>query len=79
MLVVAQSIILKSVLFKSLMRALPMYFLSVFSIFQKCMRVVDQKHNYQLEWPYTNFNVTVSLSTESLKNTKSSLLHTALE
>ena len=51
MFVVAQSIILKFVLFKNLMRALTMYFLSYFSNFRKYMRAVDQKHNYQLERP----------------------------
>jgi len=39
MFVVAQGIILKSVLFKNLMQAFAM---------QKYMRAVDQKHNYPL-------------------------------
>ena len=57
MFVAAQDIILKSVLFKNLMRAFTMYLPCIFSVFlklsyfQNYMRAVDQKHNYQLEWP----------------------------
>ena len=50
---VAQSIILKSVLFRNLMQAFTMYFVSISQIIiLSKMHAVDQKHNYQLEWPY---------------------------
>ena len=50
MFVVAQTVFLKSGHIKNLMRAFTMYFLKL-SYFQKYMRAVDHKHNYQLEWP----------------------------
>ena len=51
MVAVAQCLFLNPAsYFKLLMRAFPHVFLK-FHIFQKRMRVVDQKYNYQLEWP----------------------------
>ena len=47
MLAVAQCLFLKSCYFKNLMRA----FSLKFHILEKRMRAMDQKHNYQLEWP----------------------------
>ena len=69
MAVVAQSIILKSVLFKNLMRAFTMYFLSISQIFifSKYMWAVGQKHNYRLEWP-NHLSVCVCVCRAGLRN-----------
>ena len=50
MFVAAQYLFLKSSLFKNLMRAYSPC-ISEISLSAKRMRAVDQKHNYQLEWP----------------------------
>ena len=52
MFVTTQYLFLKSSLFKNLMRAYSPC-ISEISLSAKRMRAVDQKHNYQLEWPYT--------------------------
>ena len=46
MLAVAQYLFLKSGYFKNLMQSFPLKF-----HIQKRMQAVDQKYNYQLEWP----------------------------
>ena len=54
MFVAAQYLFLKSSLFKNLMRAYSPC-ISEISLSVKRIRAVDQKHNYQLEWPNSFF------------------------
>ena len=55
MFVAAQYLFLKSSLFKNLMRAYSPR-ISEISLSVKRMQVVDQKHDYQLEWPNRTVN-----------------------